>query len=399
MLRIRIETLYLLVLLLLNSGTCYLVQQYGFYGSAVMFKPLTNPEQSTLNLAVLLAGYGALYFLVIRPSVKPQNQRPRPRARIDFWYSIIIGINWIIFLTTGIGVAGTSTQSIGFLVNMLPIAPLMLIYFADRGSRPDTHYLFNLLTGSLLILLRGWSAIVVVMVIIHIFDKIKIVHSRNAPKIALLTLATVLSYNYLYILKYYIREGVLFESNFLIAAEYAVSRVTAFQNYDYLSSITPEFLPHITGDSFFYIKEFILAFFPKSLIGYSDYKPLDNIFATQFVAEGIDGMEATGFAVTLPGVFKLAAATNPINYLIFPLFTIALYRIIFSLCSTIWCSRIRYYFIVTAFNLYYSGNMREFAFCVYALMIYIGLAKLPLYKIHKRKTESNRLSTDIAKAP
>ncbi|HET8685668.1 MAG TPA: hypothetical protein VFM18_03260, partial [Methanosarcina sp.] len=126
------------------------------------------------------------------------------------------------------------------------------------------------------------------------------------------------------------------------------------------------------------------SFFPKSLIGYDNYRPLDNIFATEFVAAGIDGMDSTGFAITLPGVFFLAGTLNPVNYVIFPLFIAILYFAIFKLSSYIWTSRVKYYFAVNALNLYYSGNMREFAFCIYSLVIYHILIRLPLYSLRKR---------------
>lgn len=388
-LHLSIETIYVLALALLNIGTCYLVLSYGFYGSAVLFKPLDHPDASVSNLLIVLTGYALLSLLVISQAPRRPRQMVKPQKRIDTWYSIIIAVNWAIFLTTGIGVAGTSAQSMGFLVNMLPIAPLMLIYFAARHDFNNAHYTLNLISGTLLIMLRGWSAIVIMMMIIHVFAFIKVVNAKNAPRIALTAILTVLGYNYLYILKYYIREGILFDSNFLIAAEYALSRVTAFQNFDYFSSIIPEFVPHMDGESFFYLKEFFLAFFPKSLIGYDNYKPLDNIFATQFVAAGLEGMDATGFAITLPGVFRLACELNPVNYVLFPAFILGLYRLIYNLCSTIWSDRIKYYFVVTTLNLYYSGNMREFAFSIYALMIYISLRNLPLYSL--RKTVSTKI--------
>ncbi|RRS04349.1 hypothetical protein EIP75_10675 [Aquabacterium soli] len=373
--QIRIETLYLLTLAALNTITCYLVLEYGFYGSAVLFKSVDKPEDVWTNLAVLLAGYACLYAFMA--SRREPHARPRTHHdRLDAAYSLIIGVNWLIFLTTGIGVAGTSAQSLGFLVNMLPMAPLLLVYFADRERNVNTHYLVNLATGSLLIMLRGWSAIVVVMVIILVLSRIRVVNARNAPKIVLAAGIMILAYNYLYLLKYYIREGVLFESNFLVTAEYAISRVTAFQNFDYFSSIVPDFLGFIDGDALFYIKEFLLAFLPKSMIGYENYRPLDNIFATQFIAPGIDGMEGTGFAVTLPGIFRLATELSPLNALIFPVFALCLYGLIFVLCKPLWSPRIKYYFIITALNLYYSGNMREFAFCIYALVLHNLLCRL-----------------------
>lgn len=395
---INIETIYVLALALLNAGTCYLVLSYGFYGSAVLFKPLDHPEASVPNLLMLLSGYVLLHLFVTSHAPRSPDRMSMHPRRIDTWYTVIIAVNWLIFLTTGIGVAGTSAQSMGFLVNMLPIAPLMLIYFAARHDFDDAHYLLNLVAGSVLIMLRGWSAIVIMMVIIHVFAKIKIVNAKNAPRIALTATLTVLGYNYLYILKYYIREGILFDSNFMIAAEYALSRVTAFQNFDYFSSIVPEFVPHMDGESFFYLKEFFLAFFPKSLIGYDNYKPLDNVFATQFVAAGLEGMDATGFAITLPGVFQLACELNPLNYVLFPAFALGLYAVIFKLCSAIWSNRIKYYFVITSLNLYYSGNMREFAFCIYALAIYLTLLKLPLYSLSKKKQQTLPAAQQAAQA-
>jgi len=280
----------------------------------------------------------------------------------------------------GIGRAGSTAYSIGFLANIFPITPLMLLYFAARNSSHNNHFYSNLTLGVLLPIIQGWSGILISICVVYTFEKVRRINAKNVLKLLMIAVFVFIIFNYLYQLKFFIRSGEMFDVDYIVTTEYAISRVTAFQNFDYCTSISEQMALHYNGNALFYIQEFVLALIPKAAIGLSDYRPIDNIFTINFLAEGNRDFDDSGFAITMPGLYALAIKVSIINALIFPIFLLTSVFLIIRLSYCIWSEKMKYYIIYVLYSLIYSGNMRELAMQIYVLLIFVAISRISIYK-------------------
>lgn len=388
---IKIENVFFAFLIICNYTTYVLVSEAGFYSSAVLYHAVPDPENSFENFIILTVLYFILFcFIGIIPSKEREREYSKKRLNIiDCIFTIIILYNWSIFVFMGLGGAGTTNTSVGFLVNILPITPLMLIYYSSRNGDYNKHFYINLITGVLLPLAQGWSGILVSIFIIYILSKLKYVTKDNALKLAASFVLTLLAYKYIYSLKFFLRSGESVDVDFIIAAEYAISRVTAFQNFDFFVSITDQMSLYFSDSPLFYVREFLLALVPKFIFGLSNYQPIDNLFTVDFLASGDPDFDNSGFAITLPGLYFLAVAVNYLNIIVFPLFIVAVFFLIKRLAFFIWSEKIKYYLVYVYLSIFYSGNMRELAIQIYVLFLYVVITRICLYKTTPKERLQN----------
>jgi len=366
----RIELLYVLGLLSLNFIMYLTVYYTGFYGSEVLFKEVANKTILINYFYILTIGYLVLYYFYINiTKIKISSHIKIHTKSMGYIYLIILAINYILFLATGIGKAGTSTSEVGFITNMLPINFIFLIYYIQIKKYTWLEKT-NLAMSLIFILLKGWSGPLIILIIIEFFYRNQYLSLRKFFKLILFILLTLIGYYFIYILKYYIRDGIMYDVNFFVVVEYAIGRLVAFTNFAFFMDIIEQFAPIVSslkGD-FYYISDFILGVIPKALVGISNFTPIDNLYTINFISPKL---ENSGFAITLPGQYLLSIKLNALNIVLFPLFVSTLFLIIYLLLRMNWNRKVQIYFFIFMMGIFFSGNMKEISLTLYSIIFFL----------------------------
>jgi len=366
---LQINNLYFLFILFLNVVTFVLVNSYDFHGTAVLFKPVVNKEHLFPVLLFIIVGYFLLFIYLKKTLLFRKYYFINYSSYIlDIFFFFVLIFNFLVFFIFGLGTAGSSNQSIGFLLNILPTNILTVIYFC-LIKKYSFLSILNIILSVLLIFIKGWTGLLLIMVMITIFSKYNSLNFKKLLKLSIFATILLSLYYPLFLLKYYIREGVLFDISPFYAYEYALSRLTLFSNFCvYIDNIDEILIKtsDLKGD-FFYVYDAILSLLPKSLFGINNYLPNDNIYATILDETLIN----SGIAMSLLGIYLLSINLNILNIILFPLFISILYFILYNLLALIWCKKIKYFYILSLLGTFYSGNIKEIVILIYSTFIFI----------------------------
>lgn len=110
---------------------------------------------------------------------------------VDGVFIFILVYNVFVFYGLGIGKAGTSSASIGFLQNILPIFQCTLVYYAIVRSKIDKIQAIILILACLFILLKGWSSHIFILMIAEILYKYRNEKITFSKKIVLVIMLPV----------------------------------------------------------------------------------------------------------------------------------------------------------------------------------------------------------------
>ncbi|MFJ0490483.1 oligosaccharide repeat unit polymerase [Citrobacter werkmanii] len=291
---------------------------------------------------------------------------------VDGVFIFILVYNVFVFYGLGIGKAGTSSASIGFLQNILPIFQCTLVYYAIVRSKIDKIQAIILILACLFILLKGWSSHIFILMIAEILYKYrneKITFSKKIVLVIMLPVFIVVFF-YIYKLKYYFRSGMFFDITFFNYFEYVISRLAQISNIAYLYEIKDKFNDIIStngNDVFFFIREFILSIVPKSIIGIDDYRPLDNLFGINFINPSLD---SAGFAITTPGLLIIASTFGLPSLILCFLFIIFITFSLYKIFSRNYGASGAALALSVLLYFNYSGSLKEIALIYFSHYVF-----------------------------
>lgn len=135
------------------------------------------------------------------------------RKRLEYYILIMILVNFVLYVTTGIGKAGGAyiQKSYTFLIYLWNYDFFFWVYYYRYALDRNKKYYFIVLIFCLFQLVQGWTAFVFNVFLCEIFIRTK--DKKNQVKLLLLVpfffIAGGLAYTVLFPLKFYIRTGTM----------------------------------------------------------------------------------------------------------------------------------------------------------------------------------------------
>lgn len=270
-----------------------------------------------------------------------------------------------------IGKAGGGISKIGFLQSLIPLIPCMILYFSIVRDKVNRLRICIIFIFVLLGLLKGWSGHVILLVLLESLYRFKNrISFRALFKLFILFLCIILIFYFIIPLKFAIRGGGFTLVSISDYSLYIFGRVGIFSVYSYLSSISNEFVGVLSHSNILvvFIKEYFLGVIPKSLIGMSDFKGLDNLFSVNFINPELPN---AGFSITLPGLYKLAGS-DLVTIFILTIFLLFIFIFQWSLLSSVTSSRLASNALfVNLLSFVGSGSLKSVALFNYILVLYL----------------------------
>ncbi|MEZ8367471.1 oligosaccharide repeat unit polymerase [Vibrio cyclitrophicus] len=362
----------LLYYMLCSVITYFIVSLSGNYGSSVGFKVA---EKNSILFNDLIFGVLASYIIVyvFYRNIVKINLRVRFTTHlklIDIFALLCISINTLTIMLD-IGKAGGGISKIGFLQSLIPLIPCMILYFSIVRDKVNRLRICIIFIFVLLGLLKGWSGHVILLVLLESLYRFKNrISFRALFKLFILFLCIILIFYFIIPLKFAIRGGGFTLVSISDYSLYIFGRVGIFSVYSYLSSISNEFVGVLSHSNILvvFIKEYFLGVIPKSLIGMSDFKGLDNLFSVNFINPELPN---AGFSITLPGLYKLAGS-DLVTIFILTIFLLFIFIFQWSLLSSVTSSRLASNALfVNLLSFVGSGSLKSVALFNYILVLYL----------------------------
>ncbi|MGC8734947.1 MAG: oligosaccharide repeat unit polymerase [bacterium] len=282
---------------------------------------------------------------------------------IDYLIFSLLLLNILFFLFVISNKAGSyNSSNISFILNIISIDAIFPIYyFLNRTNGNRFIYILNTLIYVILTLGKGWTGIIFMIFIFELYFRFKQkVHLKYLLAIPMLIIIGSFLYQLIYPLKIYIRYGTEIEPiSFLESTGLLIGRLSMISNLVAIFQYKSEILSLI--DSLYPINFEILKFirvqvpsfiakefFPYEIFEYGTIGSILFLFKIG-ISYPIEGV-ATGFGSPLLGTLYLLFLRNPIEALLFLLFSLFVIFCIKFLLDLFKCNHIYFPFF---FNLIY----------------------------------------------
>ncbi|WP_172561828.1 oligosaccharide repeat unit polymerase [Vibrio furnissii] len=352
--------------------TYFSVISTGNYGFGVNFKSAPNFEQLTIDLLLwVIPVYFIVYLLysiIVRINFK---RKIKTSSKLSDVFALICIVINSLTIFAGIGSAGGDVSRFGFLQSLLPLIPCLILYYGVSRDDLTRGKLVIIIIMAVLALIKGWSGHIIIMVILEVLyrynDRLKL---YALIKLFLLFCFVLFLFYFIMPLKFTIRGGVFHLVPIAEYIDYVFGRVAIFSLYSYLSTVSDRFYEVISSTyiSHFYLQEFFLGIIPKSLVGMSDFRGMDNVYSVLYINPDLIN---AGFSITLPGLVNLSS-NNIIVLLGFVIFVTLVFifqwSVLSRLCNSNTAKNVQFVNMLLFIG---SGSLKSIAMFSYLLVIFV----------------------------
>lgn len=254
---------------------------------------------------------------------------------IDYFLLSLLVLNIVFFASGVISTAGTyKPRPESFIINIVSIdAVFPIYYFLNRDKNNRTIYVVNIIVYILLCIIRGWSGIFLFIFFFELYFQSKgKISLKFLLLLPLFLIGGIVLYQFIYPLKMAIRYNTTLEPiSFVDAASLLIGRLSMMGNliaiFQYKSDIL--YLLNSMYPLNFAILKFIriqipsfisIHIFPYNIFLYGALGHILWLFKIGYLP--VNDTEQSSFGVPLLGTLYLLLLRNPIELILYILFTV-----------------------------------------------------------------------------
>ena len=310
--KLSIEKLITSMYIFINLYLGIMILKNQMYYGDFLYQPLKlNKEIVVLFILMNTLLFSGFYFLYKKIKIKLPLKRYSFSLNINklnIFFLVIIIIQILFYLKTGIGKVGTiKNNNFSFIFNLFNLDCFFLFYYIIARKK-NFLYIFNTLLCITYYLMRGWTGI---FLYIFIIEGSLFLNKRNLSNIYIIFIVPILVlggkiYQYLYILKFYIRRNMIFQVTFLDGINHLLERLSiisnslmGFQNAELIKNLYLE-----QNLKYVEIISFFRPFTPSFLFD-KNFKILNNLIISSVFGNSDNNSYVIGFISYIYNLYNI----------------------------------------------------------------------------------------------